>query len=133
MKIQLMSMQRNITYFNRYLKPEMNKLFLIITTFILLTSCTVISSQRQLYEGLTEPTALEDIPFLKIHYLGFIEAGKQCAERAGFPRWIHPVFVQIYGCSDVRHVNGKIVYCDVIIGAEFVLEHELRHCQGYDD
>jgi hypothetical protein len=100
---------------------------------VLLCGCTVFSQQAKLMDGLTEPTELSAIPFLKVERMSFLEAGWECARRNGIPPWLHPVFVQIFGCADPIVLHGKVVSCHVIIGAEWILEHELRHCQGYDD
>ena len=105
----------------------------MLVVFMLCTSCTVMSEQHNLYPGLTKPTKLKDIPFLEIKRMSFLEAGWACAKKAGYPKWVHPVIFQMYGCAIVRILHDKVIYCYVIIGSESVLEHELNHCRGYDD
>jgi hypothetical protein len=109
------------------------KIALVGVLLYLLCGCTVFSQQTQLLPGLTEPTKLEDIPFLTVERMSFLEAGWACAKKNGLPAWLHPVVVQIFGCADPIVLHGKVVSCHVIIGAEWILEHELEHCKGYDD
>jgi len=109
----------------------MKYLFIIV---LILTSCTVLSGQRALVPEVTQPTPLEEVD-VTITRMNFLDAGWTCLEKAGHPKWLHPILVQVYGCSDVYTLNGRVVKCDVTLGtdSDYIREHELRHCEGYDD
>jgi hypothetical protein len=94
----------------------------------------MFSRQLMLEPGLTEPTPLEQVD-VTITELGFLEAGWRCLDNAGMPEFLHPILVQVYGCSDVYTRDGRVVKCDVILGtsSDYIREHELRHCEGYTD
>jgi len=111
----------------------MNLKMLLTTSIIpFLISCTIFSPQNELFEKLDEPTQLDEID-LTITKRNFFSTGWICAQREGYPAFIHPIILTIFGCATVRMKGGKVTSCNIVYCCDFVLEHELRHCMGYDD
>lgn len=105
----------------------------IVLSAVLLSGCTMFSSQNELFDKVIEPAKLEDIELI-IHEENFFTAGWICAEKAGYPVILHPVFLTLFGCADVHWKDGKVYKCEVwYCCGDWVLEHELEHCKGYKD
>jgi len=84
--------------------------------------------------GVTEAVKLEDVE-VTITYMNFLEAGWTCAELSGVPAYLHPIVIQVFGCSTTIIHEGHVIQCDVILGVgwDWIKQHELNHCKGYDD
>ena len=104
---------------------------LVIST-LLLSGCTIFSPQNELYKELNEPTPLEEID-ITLYKKNFLMTGWICAEKAGYPAFFHPFILTVFGCADVHWQDGKVIKCDVWYSGDWILEHELNHCRGYDD
>jgi len=100
----------------------------------MITSCTILSPQRSLVKEVDEPTPLEEVD-VTIEKLGFLEAGWKCCEMLDYPKFVHPLIVQVFGCADMIYENRKVIKCHIVVWkhSQFTLEHELKHCQGYND
>ena len=93
---------------------------------------------NDLYPGLTEAVPLEEVDVTIT--VGFEEASQTCNRlmaELGKPWMV--VFNCLFnycisfGCSVFHHNEGKVESCEVYVAWEFLLDHELRHCQGYKD
>jgi len=104
----------------------------IILSAVLLTGCTMFSPQDELFEGLDKPTELEDVDLI-VHKVNFLSAGWICAEKAGYPAFLHPLILTIFGCADVQWRNNEVIKCEIWYSVDWALEHELEHCKGWDD
>ena len=97
----------------------MKKLLLIC---LLLTSCS------------TWHTQVENFPKLKVQVYeveGFVNLQSSCGY-SQWPLWKKMIGTFVVGCSfwDIQKET-----CDVYIpkdGPDWILEHELKHCDGYD-
>jgi len=94
----------------------------------------VLSGQRELLPEVIKPTPLDQVD-ITITEMGYLEAGWTCLANADMPKFLHPIVVQVFGCSDVYTKNGRVVRCDVILGTSsaYIRDHELKHCEGYTD
>jgi len=93
---------------------------------------------NDLYPGLTEPTPLDEIDLTVT--VGINEASQFCNSKM-LELGYYGLFsfnclfngCVTLGCAVYEYDDGKINKCDVYVAWEFLLDHELRHCQGYDD
>lgn len=108
---------------------------IIIPIVIICSSCTMLSRQDELFTGLNEPTELNQIDDIVLHKVNFLSAGWICAEKAGYPIFIHPLILTIFGCADVHWdtATGKVIKCHIWYSFNWALEHELKHCEGWND
>lgn len=104
-------------------------LFILVSLFC---SCTIFSPQDQLFDGLDGPTNLEDIDLI-LHKQDFLSTGWICAEKLGYPGLLHPIVLTIFGCAEVQWQDGQVYKCEVWYTFDWSLDHELKHCNGYDD
>ena len=109
----------------------------ILILSLLLSSCAPLPG-TQLYPELTEAVELEDIDLTVT--IGFEETSQFCNKKMtelGY-EWMVAFnclfnFCASLGCAVYEYDDGKINKCDVYVAWEFLLDHELRHCQGYKD
>lgn len=65
---------------------------------------------------------------------GFLQTGWTCAELNGYPQWVHPVLIQLFGCAISYYDNtGAVVQATVFADFDMALEHELGHLKGHHD
>jgi len=91
-----------------------------------------------LYPGLTEPTPLDQIDLTIT--IGIDEASQFCNNQMiELERYGLLAFTCLFngcvtlGCAVYKYEDGKMQTCDVYVAWEWLLGHELRHCQGYAD
>lgn len=94
-----------------------------------------------LFPGLQSPTPLDDVS-INIVY-GPLETSRACNRKLiDEGKWgivalnclLNGCFVA--GCASVTWFpDGKVYRCDVYAAwdADFIVEHELKHCEGYAD
>ena len=103
-----------------------NKL-LIFALIFLLTGCAAIvpHGRHKLYDGIDAPRDRDDLT-VTIEYVGAWEASRRCNELAGLPNGL---FLTL-GCATV-YLGNK---CHLILGNDSpeLLEHEMRHCEGWE-
>lgn len=101
---------------------------LALALLTLLAGCAV-HGKSKLYDGIDRPREPQAIEYTVRRY-SFLDAGSECARLKDWPEWVHPVFVQIFGCAVVYFDNR----CTVILGTDLamVAEEEIRHCEGWE-
>ena len=103
---------------------------------LFLSGCSVMP--YKLCSEVDAPTPLSEVK-LTIHELSFLESSYHCHKLAFKmnPLMIIAAFGMMPACADVTYSRKyrKVKACEVWIpkGIDWMLEHELRHCEGYKD
>lgn len=110
--------------------------YLLLVLALILCSCAPMPGSV-LFEGLTEPTPIEEVRIHKT--VGWVETSVECSKRIK----PHLVFLNcllnfcvVMGCAEVYWDDtGKVTDCYVWAAADWdwIVDHELKHCEGYKD
>ena len=94
---------------------------------LLLTSCTIMTKHPEKEVDLNTVEITVCSP-------GFLQTGWTCAELNGYPKWLHPVVVQFFGCA-IKYfdANHNVVQATIFADFDLALKHELDHVKGHDD
>jgi hypothetical protein len=115
----------------------MNKI--IIFLFLLLVSCAPMPGNT-LQEGVTHETPLDQME-LVIHKGNYIDTSIAC-HKITWPikPWLSLLSIPLNAgivpaCCEITYDgNGGIERCEVWYSHfDFLLQHELKHCMGYDE
>lgn len=94
----------------------------------------------ELFETMTQPTAIEDIPDFQEKPQNLFATIASCYAVSFKVRPLTTIAmgymgVPILGCCDILLKDGKIAKCHAYYptGDEYIRKHELKHCQGYKD
>ena len=94
---------------------------------LLLTSCTIMTEHPK------QEVDLKPID-ITVCSPGFLQTGWLCAELNGYPKWLHPVVVQFFGCAiSYYDINNTVVQATIFADFDLVLEHEVKHLKGHND
>ena len=111
----------------------MSKLLIYALT-LLLSGCTVFSPLDQLYPSLTKEIPDELIE-LEVHIVNPISIHYWCIVNGLNPLLIVLNAGTVFGCANLSHGEDGGYKCVVYqaYDADWIFEHEYRHCKGYMD
>lgn len=113
---------------------------LMILMACLISACTSMPDGSRMLPGIETPRDRSEID-ITLHEVSLPKAIEMCAmmQARNDPFWAAVLMVTgsvVYSCAVVQRdysVKGK-PWCEVVVvkGWKDTLEHELRHCEGYD-
>jgi len=107
---------------------------LTVCAAILFSSCTILSPLDKLYPFLTEEIPLEDLNET-VFVVGPVDVYSRCIALG-----VNPLLVvlgaPLFGCAKLeynRENNKQNCTIYMAFDAEWIYQHEHRHCVGYED
>lgn len=104
--------------------------------FIFILSACAPMPQGKLLDGLERPTPIEEVDVTIS--IGFWETNKECNRRMSKGLIILNCllnFCIVPGCATITYDNERVKKCEIraIANWNWIIKHELAHCEGYDD